>query len=572
MMKGKSLSNTFWGEAINTVFYLKNRSPTRSLDNITPFEALYGFKPVVQNLKVFGCTAFAHIPKENRKKLDAKAIKCIFIGYCSQFKAYKLFDPSTHKVFASRDVLFHEQETEISENSNQSHEEWHKVLDEPVLDEGVTQEQQTVLQQPNIQEQQQQQEGFSDTNSPSSTSDEDKSSHSEEEGNQQLRRSSRQVRAPERYKDYALMSSISNVIEPISFDEANVHDEWRNAMEEEYESIMQNNTWELTELPKHKNPIGCKWIYKPKFKSDGSIDKYKARLVAKGYSQTEGIDYAETFAPVAKLNTIRLLIALATKYNWKLNQLDVKSAFLNGELKEEVYLTQPEGFVEKGQEHLVCKLKKALYGLKQAPRSWYEKIDSFFLQQGFMRSKSDPNLYIKCDEQGYIVLISVYVDDLIITGNAENLIDEIKEQLSQVFDMKDLGELHYCLGLEVWRNAGQTFVCQSKYVRDVLQRFKMDQCKSSTVPMQQNVKLSCDDGSKEVNATMYRQMVGSLNYLTTTRPDIAYSVSVLSQFMAKPQESHWNAAKTVLRYLKGTLDYGIIYIDACVAELIGYLD
>ena len=279
------------------------------------------------------------------------------------------------------------------------------------------------------------------------------------------------------------MSSISNVIEPISFDEANAHDEWRNAMEEEYESIMQNNTWELTELPEHKKPIGCKWIYKPKFKSDGSIDKYKARLVAKGYSQTKGIDYAETFAPVAKLNTIRLLIALATKYNWKLNQLDVKSAFLNGELKEEVYLTQPEGFVEKGQEHLVCKLKKALYGLKQAPRSWYEKIDSFFLQQGFMRSKSDPNLYIKCDEQGYIVLISVYVDDLIITGNAENLIDEIKEQLSQVFDMKDLGELHYCLGLEVWRNAGQTFVCQSKYVRDVLQRFKMDQCKPSTVPM-----------------------------------------------------------------------------------------
>jgi hypothetical protein len=358
----------------------------------------------------------------------------------------------------------------------------------------------------------------------------------------------------------------------MSFDEANEHDEWRNAMEEEYESIMKNNTWELTELPKHKKPIGCKWIYKPKFKSDGSIDKYKARLVAKGYSQTEGIDYVETFAPVAKLNTIRMLIALATKYHWKLHQLDVKSAFLNGELKEEVYLTQPEGFVEKGQEHLVCKLKKALYGLKHAPRSWYEKIDSFFLQQGFMRSKSDPNLYTKFDEQGYIVLISLYVDDLIITGNAEKLIDEIKEQLSKVFEMKDLGELHYCLGLEVWRNAGQTFVCQSKYIREILKRFKMDQCKSSSVPMQQNVKLSCDDGSKEVNGTVYRQMVGSLNYLTTTRPDISYSVSVLSQFMAKPHESHWNATKAVLRYLKGTLDYGIKYTDASDVELTGYSD
>jgi hypothetical protein len=201
------------------------------------------------------------------------------------------------------------------------------------------------------------------SSSHSSPIGEDRSSQSGEKDNQ-LRRSSRQIQLPERYKDYALMSSISNVIEPMNFDEANEHDEWRNAMEEEYDSIIKNNTWELTELPKHKKPIGCKWIYKPKLKSDGSIDKYKARLAAKGYSQTKGIDYAETFAPVAKLNTLRMLIALATKYHWKLHQLDVKSAFLNGELKEEVYLTQPEGFVEKGQEHLVCKLKKALYGVK----------------------------------------------------------------------------------------------------------------------------------------------------------------------------------------------------------------
>jgi hypothetical protein len=186
--------------------------------------------------------------------------------------------------------------------------------------------------------------------------------------------------------------------------------------------------------------------------------------------------------------------------------------------------------VEQGKEHLVCKLKKALYGLNQTPRSWYEKIDSFFLQHGFMRSKSDPNLYTKFDEQGHIVLIFLYVDDLIIRGNPKKLIDEIKEQLSKVFEMKDLGELHYFLGLEVWRNACQNFVCQSKYIREVLKRFKMDQCKSSIIPMQQNVKNSCDDGSKEVDGTMYRQMVGSLNYLTTTRPDIAYFVSVLSQF------------------------------------------
>jgi hypothetical protein len=169
-------------------------------------------------------------------------------------------------------------------------------------------------------------------------------------------------------------------------------------------------------------------------------------------------------------------------------------------------------------------------------------------------------------------LISLYFDDLIITGNAEKLIDEIKKHLSKVFEMKNLGELHYYLGLEVWRNVGQFFFCQSKYIKEILKIFKMDQCKSSSVPMQQNVKLSCDDGSKEVNGTVYRQMVGSLNYLTTTRPDISYYVSVLSQFMEKPYENHWNVAKEVLRYLKVTLDYGIKYTDPSDVELIGYSD
>ena len=214
--------------------------------------------------------------------------------------------------------------------------------------------------------------------------------------------------------------------------------------------------------------------------ADGSIEKLKARLVAKGYSQQEGID----FAPVANLNTIRMLISLATKHNWELHQLDVKSAFLNGELKEEIYLVQPEGFVKKGQEHLVCRLKKALYGLKQAPRSWYEKIDSFFLEHGFHRSLNDPNLYTKYNKQGQVILISLYVDGMIITGNADNLIKEIKRLMAQVFEMKDLGSLHYCLGLELWKDTGQTFLTQGKYVRNLLEKFGMDQRRSAATPLQ----------------------------------------------------------------------------------------
>jgi transposase InsO family protein len=287
MMKGKNLSNAFWVEAINIAVYLKNRSSTRCLDNVTPFKALNGSKTAIHNLKVFGCKDFAHIPKENRRKLDAKSIKCIFIGYYSKFKAYKLFDLATHKVFASRDVLFHEQEA--GNHDDNSHEEWQRLLDEGVKEEHQQQQQPTHQQpSPQRQQQQQQQEGLSDmdnSSNHSSTRGEDRSSQSGEEDNQ-LRRSSRQIRLPDRYKYYALMSIISNFIEPMSFDEANEHDEWQNVMEEEYESIMKNSTWELTEFPKHKKPIGCKWIYKPKFKSYGSIDKYKARLVAKGYSQT----------------------------------------------------------------------------------------------------------------------------------------------------------------------------------------------------------------------------------------------------------------------------------------------
>ena len=279
------------------------------------------------------------------------------------------------------------------------------------------------------------------------------------------------------------MTGMLNIAEPSNFYEASKSLEWKKAMNEEYESIIKNNTWDLVKLPDDKQPIGCKWLFKLKFRADGSIDKHKARLVAKGYSQIEGIDFEETFAPVAKLNTIRMIIALATKHHWKIHQLDVKSAFLNGDLKEEVYLVQPEGFVKKGEEHLVCRLKKALYGLKQAPRSWYEKIDSFFLMNGYERSKNDPNLYTMFNNEGQIVVISLYVDDLIITGSADNLIEEIKQQLSQKFEMKDLGEMQYCLGLEVWRDSSQTFLSQGKYAKSLLSRFKMDECKPSCIPL-----------------------------------------------------------------------------------------
>ena len=454
MLQGKNMSNGFWAEAVNTAVYLKNRSPTKKLNLQTPFEVIYGYKPEVKHLRIFGCKAFAHIPKDDRRKLDAKSFECIFVGYHNDHKAYKLFHPSSHKLIASRDVVFHEN----ADTSDQGH----SSTNEYVKLNSIIQQHEVEQPQEKEQEQSSRSNGSNTSHSQNSRSNMSTSISSDEDtaesrrimdgtptGNVGLRRSSRQIRPPSRYDDYALMSNAMN--EPMNYKQAKDKEEWVEAMNEEYNSIMKNQTWELTELPENKTPIGCKWLFKHKLKSDGSIDRFKARLVAKGYAQQEGIDFEETFAPVAKLNTIRILVALATAHNWKIHQLDVKFAFLNGELKEEVYLVQPEGFVQKGQEHLVCKLKKAIYGLKHAPRSWYIKIDTFFNHEGFAKSKSDPNLYVKKDKEGNVCLISLYVDDLIITGNACKLIAEIKNQLSQEFEMKDLGELHYCLGLEVWK-------------------------------------------------------------------------------------------------------------------------
>jgi hypothetical protein len=384
MFQGKHISNGFWAEAVNTVVYLKNTSPTKKLEFQIPFEVFNGYKPEVKHLRIFGC-------KDDRRKLDAKSLECVFVGYCNDQKSYKLFHPSSHKIIASRDVVFHEHtdnSDKIYQGNTYAHNDEHVKLSPIVEEQEVEQPQEN------------QQEQGSRSNSENSKSSMSTSNSSDDEtaesrrimdgtptGDVVLRRSSRQTRRPSRYDDYALMTNIMQVNEPMNYKHAEDKEEWVEAMNDEYNSIMKNQTWELTELPENKTPIGCKWLFKAKFKPDGSIDRFKARLVAKGYAQKEGIDFEETFAPVAKLNTIRVLVALAIAHNWKIHQLDVKSTFLNGELKEEVYLEQPEGFVQKGQEQLVCKLKKAIYGLKQAPRSWYIKIDTFFNQKGFVKSQ-----------------------------------------------------------------------------------------------------------------------------------------------------------------------------------------
>jgi hypothetical protein len=312
-------------------------------------------------------------------------------------------------------------------------------------------------------------------------------------------------------------------------------------------------------------------VFRTKLNADGSINRHKARLVVKGYAQIFGVDFFDTFAPVARQDTIRMLLAVAAHNGWKIFQLDVQSAFLDGFLDEEIFVEQPEGYAVKGQEDKVYLLKKALYGLKQAPRAWYSRIDEYLLKFGFVKSLSESTLYIKGDQANFIV-ISLYVDDLLVTGSNVELIQHFKEDMMQIFEMTDLGEMSYFLGMEVKQKDGDIFICQRKYAKEILKKYNMEDCKSMETPMCQKEKLCKDDGTEQVDETLYRSLIGCLMYLTATRPDILYAVNVLSRFMNCAKESHFKAAKRVLRYVKGTLNYGINFSQSQNFKLQGYSD
>ncbi|KAL0375034.1 UNVERIFIED_CONTAM: Retrovirus-related Pol polyprotein from transposon RE1 [Sesamum radiatum] len=315
------------------------------------------------------------------------------------------------------------------------------------------------------------------------------------------------------------------MMEPESFEAAAKHEVWVQAMKEEIKMIEKNDTWELAERPKDKEVIGVKWIYKTKLNADGSIQKHKARLVAKGYSQLPGIDYTETFAPVARLDTIRALVAIAANKKWKIYQMDVKSAFLNGYIDEEIYVEQPQGFIAKGYEEKVLRLKKALYGLKQAPRAWYSRIDNYFMDRGFRRSLSEPTLYVKRQ------------------GNNEKMIHDFKEDMMKTFEMSDLGLMHFFLGIEINQEKEGIFICQKKYTETLLKKYKMESCKTVTTPLVTGEKYKKEDGSEKVDGSIYRSLIGSLLYLTATRPDIIRHKSTIKIHAESEPSTLWSSKK-----------------------------
>lgn len=348
------------------------------------------------------------------------------------------------------------------------------------------------------------------------------------------------------------------VDEPICFEQAMEDKVWTEAMDHEINSIEKNKTWQLTDLPKGHKAIDLKWVFKVKTDQQGEVTKHKARVVVKGYVQRHGIDYDEVFAPVTRLEIVRLLLALAAKHEWEVHHLDVKSAFLNGVIHEEVYVSQPKGYVKKGSEHKVYKLLKALYGLRQAPRAWYSRLSQYLLKLGFVKCPFEHVVYTKRDGVNSLI-VGVYVDDLLVTGTSLSDIAKFKGEMSHEFDMSDLGKLSYYLGLEVTQGNGFIELRQSNYAKKMLEKAGMAECNAVKFPMEHKLQLNVDLTGKPVNPTHFKSIVGGLRYLVHTRPDIAYTIGIVSRYMERPTKIHMNAVKRICRYVKGTLQYGLVY-------------
>ncbi|GKC05160.1 transposable element, partial [Tanacetum coccineum] len=538
----------------------------------TPQQNETGKPADYSKLRVFRCPAYYHV---SEGKLDPRGEKGIFMGYGDGVKGYRIWSPFERRVILSRDVTFDEDylfrvkqdpiESKLEDSVSGKVEDVPKQVEHVVL-------------------------GDMD-HDDTSPDDHTNLSHLEHEQDRSIAhdRPRRNVKAPTQFGDYvAYALQVAEEVEslkPTTYREAITSkdsDMWIAAMGEEIESLHKNKTWELVQLPERRKVVGCKWVFKMKTGLPGSdIIRYKARLVAKGFSQKEGIDYNEIFSPVVRHTSIRVLLSLVAHHDLELEQLDVKTAFLHGDLEEEIYMSQPEGFVVQGKEDYVCKIRKSLYGLKQSPRQWYKRFDSFMVQHGFSRSAYDCCVYHKRAPSGSLIYLLLYVDDMLVAAKDMEEIKKLKILLNTEFDMKDLGAARKILGMEIIRDRkhGKLFLSQKSYIEKIISRFGMSSAKSVNTPFSANFRLStayAPQSEAEIeymSRIPYASAVGSLMYvMVCTRPDIAHAMSVVSRYMAHPGKEHWNAVKRIFRYLKGTSDAGLIYDCEHEYLVAGYSD
>ncbi|GJZ02295.1 putative RNA-directed DNA polymerase [Tanacetum coccineum] len=520
----------FWHYAFDTAVYLINRMPSRTSTNKSPFEHIFKRSPDYSFLRVFGCLCFPHLRPYNRHKMDFRSTPCVFLGYSPSHHGYHCLDISIERLYIARHFSHLSPTSQTSPESSNGQPSPVSITSIPTPPPPPITRQRPA----------------------------------------NLRQNPKQ-RVP--YNPSANHATVlpTTITEPTSFTVANNSPEWRQAMKEEYDALMKNGTWSLVPRASNTNVVDGKWVYRLKRDKNGAITRYKARFVAKGFRQQPGIDFHETFSPVVKSTTIRAVLSLAVTNDWPLRQLDIQNAFLHGNLKEQVYMKQPPGFIDPQRPNHVCLLHKSLYGLKQAPRAWFERLSKALFDLGFKGSKTDPSLFIY-SRGDTLLYILVYVDDIIVTGNNKGTIDNIICQLGSAFALKDLGPLNYFLGIEIVPHVSGILLSQKKYILELLQSVGLSNCNPVSSPMVTSSSLSLDDSTAFSNPVKYRQVVGSLQYVTLSRPDIAFAVNKVCQYMHAPTENHWSAVKRILRYLHGTVEHGMLIRRSSGSTLQAFTD
>lgn len=617
MILDAKLSKKFWAEAVCAAVEIINFLPNNPNDR-SPNELWSDKKSDIKRFKVFGCGAMVWKPDQKRKKLDAKSFPCIFLRYADNAKAYRLYDMNAKKVIISRDVIFMENENTIIDSNNLyknsrvylendtnesesndliSHEIPNEEVETVDSEEDendeltVSNDDENSVSNASVNENENddtmgemnENGGELNTTTNVSTNDdfEDANADASNDDLSNDPNFSTRARVNEDADGVVTRGRLRNLLnfhtafivnEPISYKHALEDencDKWKKAMKEEYDSLMQNNTWELVERPPGEKIVDNKWIYKVKFEQKNQPSRFKARLVARGFTQEYGVNYYETFSPVVRFTSIRIILAIAAKMKMHLKQFDVKTAFLNGDLRETVFMEQPIGFGDGSNK--VCKLKKSLYGLKQASRCWNEKFSTFIKLFGFKQCNSDPCVYTS-KSNGALTIMAIHVDDGLIVGESVNEIKSVIKYLGEKFEIKEMN-VGCFLGVEIQKRADNSiFVHQSTYAEKVLSKFNMQNCNPVSTPSDTNQPIGNFDESN-ASSYPYRELIGSLMYLAVgTRPDIAHAVGIASRYLEKPTVVHEKSAKRILKYLKNTINFGILFHSDGTYQLNAYSD
>ncbi|KAJ9538292.1 hypothetical protein OSB04_031025 [Centaurea solstitialis] len=609
MLADSKLPITFWAEAVNTSCYVQNRVLIVKSKGKTPYELFEKKKPYIGFLQPFGCPCTILDTKTHLGKIKSKSDDGFFVGYSSQSKALRVFNSTTRIIEESDNVKCNENTPNIpgsgpnwlfdidsltnslnmsytvNAGSDESTVDDHtksgsaeKSDDQPIeestpsqnlggipaLEEGPQWDQEPEVNDSNL--------GVDLTEEPLHLTRTQKNHPptlviGDIQSPMITRKQSKNLPNPH----LSMISVFLSQTEPKKATDAMKDPSWIEAMQEELLQFVLQHVWDLVDLPKGHRVIGTKWIFRNKTDERGIVIKNKARLVAQGYTQEEGIDYDDVFAPVARIEAIRLFLAFASYKGFKVYQMDVKSAFLYGTIDEEVYVSQPPGFEDPKYPDKVYKLRKALYGLHQAPRAWYDTLSSYLLENKFERGVIDKTLFIKRTKTD-MLLVQIYVDDIIFGSTKDDMCKEFEELMHKKFKMSSMGELTFFLGLQVKQKTDGIFINQSKYVATMLQKFGMNDAKPASTPMETHKQLTADVEGEEVDVHHYRSMIGSLMYLTASRPDIMFAVCVCARYQVRPKESHLHAVKRIFKYLKGQPRLGLWYPNDSSFDLVAYTD